>query len=57
MAKPRRAIAPSVHRDGPGLHVLTSRMPWYGPGYCGICGTKDVVPAAVRYWDPTMAGA
>jgi hypothetical protein len=52
MAKPRRAIAPSVYRDGPGVHVISSRQPWYRPGYRGICGTKEVVPVAVRSWDP-----
>jgi hypothetical protein len=41
----------SVHRNGPGLRII-GRERWYGPGYCGICGSRDVVPVAVRYWDP-----
>jgi hypothetical protein len=43
-----------VHRNGPGLKKLGNAKSerWYGPGYCGICGNREVVPVAVRYWDP-----
>jgi hypothetical protein len=50
MAKPRRAIAPSVHRDGPGQHFLSSRKPWYGAGYYGICASHSPAP-----WTPPSA--
>ena len=36
---------------GCGVKVL-SRERWYAGGYCGICGDRDVIPRAVRYWDP-----
>jgi hypothetical protein len=36
---------------GPGLKVLNRKERWYGGGYCGICGSREVVPTAVRYWD------
>lgn len=42
------------HHNGPGLRVLSTAR-WYGPGYCGICGTRDetlLIPQAVRWWDP-----
>lgn len=53
----------SMHKNGPGLKKLgkASDERWYGPGYCGICGSRTfaenphdrgVVPLAVRYWDP-----
>lgn len=38
------------HKNGAGLKVISSDV-WYGSGYCGVCGTTDVVPVAVRYWD------
>jgi hypothetical protein len=40
-----------VHRNGAGLRIV-GRERWYGPGYCGVCGSREVVPVAVRYWDP-----
>lgn len=46
-----------THENGPGLKILSDRK-WYGPGYCGICGTTDenpkyspLIPQAVRWWD------
>lgn len=39
------------HQNGAGLKVVGSSV-WYGPGYCGICGDRDVVPVAVRFYDP-----
>ena len=53
MSKPLGRLA-SIHRNGPGLKQLGNARSerWYGPGYCGFCGTKEVVPVAVRYWDP-----
>ena len=26
---------------------------WYGPGYCGVCGTSgdSLIPVPVRFWD------
>jgi hypothetical protein len=41
----------SVHLDGPGLKVLDRKQRWYGPGYCGICGTHNILPIAVRFYD------
>jgi len=45
------------HQNGPGLRVTNpeNRTPWWGPGYCGICGTRDeniLIPKAVRWYDP-----
>ena len=42
-----------THEPGPGLKIL-SRERWYGGGYCGICGSRgdELIPQAVRYWDP-----
>lgn len=39
---------------GPGLKILDKTRTWYGPGYCGICGTSGeaLIPQAVRFWDP-----
>lgn len=34
--------------SGPGLRVIGGK--WYG--HCGVCGTRDIVPCAVRWWDP-----
>ena len=53
MSRPLGRLA-SIHRNGPGLKVLGNATSdrWYGPGYCGICGDTEVVPVAVRYWDP-----
>jgi hypothetical protein len=40
------------HTPGPGLKIL-SKAKWYGPGYCGVCGTRgdELIPQSVRYWD------
>jgi len=38
-------------KNGPGLHVFDGDT-MDGSGYCGICGTDDVVPTLVQYWDP-----
>ena len=41
-------------KQEPGVKVLSSER-WWGPGYCGVCGTRDeteLLPRAVRYWDP-----
>src|SRR3990167_10665034 len=42
------------HTPGPGLKVLDRKTRWYGGGYCGICGSRgdELIPQAVRYWDP-----
>jgi hypothetical protein len=49
MGKPLGRLA-SIHRNGPGLKKLGNAKSelWYGPGYCGICGGREVVPVAVR---------
>ncbi len=50
----RKVSIPETFRNGPGLRVLNRTECWYGPGYCGICGTRgdELIPRAVRYWDP-----
>ena len=43
------------HPEGPGLKILDRSSVWYGGGYCGICGSRsddELVPQAVRFWDP-----
>lgn len=46
----------SAHTSGKGLKVLSTAR-WFGPGYCGICGTREeggefgLIARAVRYWD------
>jgi hypothetical protein len=36
----------------PGLRYLSAET-WYGPGYCGICGTtKALIARPTRFWDP-----
>ena len=41
---------------GPGLRVLgnDNDPPWYGSGGCYVCGSSgpDLIPRAVRFWDP-----
>ena len=39
--------------SGPGLKVyaLPTDAPWYGSGYCAICGGEPF-PARIRFWDP-----
>lgn len=33
-------------------YVGNDKEPWYGGGYCGVCGaTDDLVARAVRWWD------
>jgi len=42
------------HEPGPGLRTYGLSR-WWGAGYCGVCGTRDesdLVPQAVRWWDP-----
>lgn len=49
------------HQPGPGLKVMPRERgakPWYGPGYCGICGHRDtddeyspLIPQPVRWYD------
>ena len=35
-----------------GLRRLGGAQPWYGGGYCGVCGaTETIVPEAVSWWD------
>ena len=34
-----------------GMKVLSTET-WYGSGYCGVCGDKNVIPNSVRYWCP-----
>ncbi len=45
-----------THTDGAGLRVYprSTDGPWYGPGYCGVCGTRgdSLIPQAVRWYDP-----
>lgn len=45
--------------NGPGLRIQPRDRPWYGPGYCGVCGQRStsctyspLVPVPVRWWDP-----
>ena len=45
----------NVHKNGPGLRIIgDTTTPWYGGGYCAICGARgeSVVPVRVRFWDP-----
>ena len=57
------AGAPTVAPDAqpmvaaePGVKYLRpeNSKPWYGPGYCGVCGHRgeELIPRAVRFWDP-----
>lgn len=38
-------------QNGKGLKYMNRREKWYGGGYCGICGSREVVPVCCRYWD------
>ena len=39
--------------DRPAGLIVINKGPWYGAGYCGICGDRDNIEArCVRYWDP-----
>jgi hypothetical protein len=38
-------------QEGKGLQVMGSG-PFYGFGYCNICGTSEVVPVPVKFWSP-----
>ena len=38
--------------NGKGLKWINRREKWYGGGYCGICGSRELIPTACRYWDP-----
>jgi hypothetical protein len=41
-----------LRNQGPGLRYLSNEK-WYGPGYCGICGTtRDIIARPTRFWDP-----
>lgn len=44
---------------GPGIKWFMHEGPWYGRGYCGICGDSGrggapgwLIPSPVRWWDP-----
>jgi len=44
----------NVHKNSRGLKVVGDpSQPWYGGGYCSICGDHgpSLVPVRVRYWD------
>ena len=47
---PKPHLTP-IHAEGPGLRLL-GPTPYYGGGYCGICGGDSLIPVQVRYWDP-----
>lgn len=38
-------------RTGLGAYPLGSPQHTYGSGYCGVCGTTNVVPRLVKWWD------
>ena len=38
--------------NGPGLRWLRPRERWYGGGFCGLCGSEDIIPTACRWFDP-----
>ena len=44
-----------VLRSGPGLKIIHPDEPWWGGGYCGVCGDRNpetLIARAVRWWDP-----
>jgi hypothetical protein len=54
MARKVPVTTPPVHEPGPGLKVVGDpKQPWYGGGYCAICGGtgESLVPVRVRFWD------
>ena len=42
---------PFVSGEGLKVYAVPTDAPWYGSGYCSICGGEPF-PARVRYWDP-----
>ena len=52
MAGRQQAKFRFLRKRYPGLRYLGTE-PWYGPGYCGVCGaTKALLAYPTRYWDP-----